>query len=110
MPAAPGFFDWGLSYSTVSPPPTHLSEDISFSHSYSLFFLNCAMYVCVEVRFDFLFTTLLVCGDDKCVNIYSLLYVFCFQSKTMLYSFVALDWHALIGLVLTRHCSCLISV
>jgi hypothetical protein len=57
------------------------------------------MYVCVQARIDFSFNTLLVCGDDECVNIYSLLYVFCSQSKTMLYSFLALDWHALIALV-----------
>jgi hypothetical protein len=84
---------------TITRPP---SKGLSFSLSYSLFSLNCSMYVCVEmIRYDFVYykccdVKVLICGDDKRV------YVFCWndiESKMILYSFLTLDWHALIGLV-----------
>jgi hypothetical protein len=49
-PAAPAFFNWDLSYNTASP-----SGGLSFSLSYSQFSLNYSMYVCVEMRFDFVY-------------------------------------------------------
>jgi hypothetical protein len=52
--AFPSFFNWDLSYNTASPVAT-------------LFSLNYSMYVCVEMRYDFV---LLQCCDVKGVDLW----------------------------------------
>jgi hypothetical protein len=57
-----------LTSLTITRPP---SKGLSFSLSYSLFSLNCSMYVCVEMtRYDFVYykccdVKVLICGDDE---------------------------------------------
>jgi hypothetical protein len=73
-----------LPSSTGTSPttPRPQSEGFSFVLSYSLFSLNCSMYVSVETRYYFCSccdVKVLISGDDIPVNIYFLLYVFCWN-------------------------------
>jgi hypothetical protein len=88
-PATAAFFNWDLlplplpsSTGTSPTTPRPQSEGFSFVLSYSLFSLNCSMYVSIETRYYFYSccdVKVLISGDDIRVNIYFLLYVFCWN-------------------------------
>jgi hypothetical protein len=50
-PDVPAFFNWDLSYNTSSP----ITRSLFLSLSFYIFSFNCSMYVCVEMKFNFVY-------------------------------------------------------